>query len=224
MSASTASPIEEVTQNRAPNVATAHSMMSSAGASSSSAPQCETSSRSSSGDRPAVCVPRLFRALMVVAAVMRHLRWAAAGRSASARTRAGTRGSPSSRGERRPRRTRTRPRADAGPPRRSTGSGRARRARSRGTTHQGGLERLLAADQVLVGAQDPRRERLPVLAVSEVVGDQRADVVVEAGAGDLVGPQLAAEVRLQSGGAAEVHLEALDLLAVVHDQLALESD
>ena len=56
--ASTASPIEEVRQNRSPNVAAAHSMMSSAGASSSSAPQWETSSRSSSGDRPAVSVPR----------------------------------------------------------------------------------------------------------------------------------------------------------------------
>ena len=45
--ASTASPIEEVTQKRSPKVATAHSMMCSAGASSSSAPTCCTISRSS---------------------------------------------------------------------------------------------------------------------------------------------------------------------------------
>ena len=57
-------------QNRSPNVATAHSMMFSAGASSSSAPQCETSSRSSSGERPSVSVPRESRAVRVVAAVM----------------------------------------------------------------------------------------------------------------------------------------------------------
>ena len=69
-SASTASPIDDVMQNRSPNVAAAHSMMSSAGASSSSAPQCETSSRSSSGERPSVSIPRDSRAVRVVAAVM----------------------------------------------------------------------------------------------------------------------------------------------------------
>mgnify|MGYP003351746347 CR=1 FL=1 len=56
--ASTASPIEEVTQKRSPKVAAAHSMMVSAGASSSSAPQWDTRSRNSSGERPAVSVPR----------------------------------------------------------------------------------------------------------------------------------------------------------------------
>ena len=40
-----------------------------------------------------------------------------------------------------------------------------------------------------------------------------------------MGAQLAAEVGLQPGGAAEVHLEALDLVAVgVEHQLALEAD
>ena len=68
--ASTASPIDEVTQNRSPKVATAHSMMCSAGASSSSAPTCDTSSRSSSGERPSVWVPRLAWASRVVAAVI----------------------------------------------------------------------------------------------------------------------------------------------------------
>ena len=68
--ASTASPIDDVMQNRSPNVATAHSMIVSAGASSSSAPQCDTSSRSSSGERPAVSMPREARAVSVVAAVM----------------------------------------------------------------------------------------------------------------------------------------------------------
>ena len=69
MSASTASPIDEVTQKRSPNVAAAHSMMSVAGASSSSAPQCETSSRSSSGLRPSVAMPRDLRAVAVVALI-----------------------------------------------------------------------------------------------------------------------------------------------------------
>ena len=68
--ASTASPIEEVMQKRSPKVATAHSMMCSAGASSSSAPTWETSSRSSSLLRPSVWVPRKSRARLVVAAVM----------------------------------------------------------------------------------------------------------------------------------------------------------
>ena len=49
-------------QKRLPNVATAHSTMSSAGASSSSAPTWETSSRSSSGLRPSVWVPLKLRA------------------------------------------------------------------------------------------------------------------------------------------------------------------
>ena len=63
--ASTASPIEEVIANRSPNVATAHSMITSAGASSSSAPTWETSSRSSSGVRPSVWVPLKSRAARV---------------------------------------------------------------------------------------------------------------------------------------------------------------
>ncbi len=63
-SASTASPIEEVMQNRSPNVAAAHSMMCSAGASSSSAPQWDTSSRSSSGERPSVWMPRFCAAFV----------------------------------------------------------------------------------------------------------------------------------------------------------------
>ena len=64
--ASTASPIEEVMQNRSPNVAAAHSMIVSAGASSSSAPQCDTRSRNSSEERPAVVEPRKARAELVV--------------------------------------------------------------------------------------------------------------------------------------------------------------
>ena len=57
-------------QNRSPNVATAHSMMFSAGASSSSAPTWDTRSRSSSGLRPAVWVPRKSRACWVVSVVI----------------------------------------------------------------------------------------------------------------------------------------------------------
>src|SRR6476620_7779404 len=63
--ASTASPIEDVIANRSPKVATAHSMITSAGASSSSAPTWETSSRSSSGVRPSVWVPLKSRAACV---------------------------------------------------------------------------------------------------------------------------------------------------------------
>ena len=68
--ASTASAIEEVMQKRSPKVATAHSMMTSAGASSSSAPTWETRSLSSALVRPAVVVPRKLRAAIVVAVVM----------------------------------------------------------------------------------------------------------------------------------------------------------
>ena len=71
----------------------------------------------------------------------------------------------------------------------------------------------------------PVGERLAVLALVEVRRDDGGDVVVELGAGHLVGAQLAAEVGAQAGGAAEVHLEALDLVAVVVEhQLALEAD
>ncbi len=60
-------------QKRSPKVAAAHSMMTSAGASSNSAPQWDTSSRSSSGERPSVRVPRKLRALVVAGADIRHL-------------------------------------------------------------------------------------------------------------------------------------------------------
>ena len=74
---------------------------------------------------------------------------------------------------------------------------------------------LVAAQELLVGAGHPgRRSDSSSLAVGQEGGDHVGDVVVEAGAGDLVGPQLAAEVGLQPGGAAEVHLVALDLVAV----------
>ena len=60
-------------QKRLPNVAAAHSTMSSAGASSSSAPTWDTSSRSSSGLRPWVWVPRKLRARVVVGADAKFL-------------------------------------------------------------------------------------------------------------------------------------------------------
>jgi hypothetical protein len=60
--ARTASPIEEVTQKREPKVATAHSTMFSAGASSSSAPTWKTMSLSSAVLRPSVVEPRAARA------------------------------------------------------------------------------------------------------------------------------------------------------------------
>ncbi len=65
--------MEEVIAKRSPKVATAHSMIDSAGASSSSAPTCETSSRSSSGERPSVWVPLNERAALVVAVLIAWL-------------------------------------------------------------------------------------------------------------------------------------------------------
>src|SRR3954447_6494604 len=83
----------------------------------------------------------------------------------------------------------------------------------------------LAPQRRLVCASHPLRERLDVVPLVEERLDDVGDVVVEAGAGDLVGAQLAAELRLEAEAATEVHLEALDLPAVgVHHQLALEAE
>src|SRR3954454_2227174 len=181
-SASTASPIDEVTQNRSPNVAAAHSMMVAAGASSSSAPQWDTSSRSSSGERPSVSIPREARALRVVAAVMTdHYPKAARDRASSARTPAGSRGTPTTRGTRR---------AATGPARRSRGSAGGRPARS----YECRLECLLAAQQLLVGADHPGRERLAICPIRQEVADDDGHVVVQPLARHLVGAELAAEV------------------------------
>src|SRR5947208_983388 len=71
----------------------------------------------------------------------------------------------------------------------------------------------------------PGSERLTLAALLQVRRDHAGDVVVEAPAGDLVGPQLATEVGAEREGTAEVYLEALDLVAVVVEhELALEAD
>src|SRR3954452_1626171 len=112
------------------------------------------------------------------------------------------------------------PRADGGPPRRSTGSGTVSCARSSGR-----LEHALTAERHLVGAGDPRGEALTGQPLLEVGRDDVRHVVVEPRAGHLVGAQLAAELPGQADAATEVHLETLDLLAVVvQDELALEPD
>src|SRR4051795_13307837 len=190
--ARTASPIDDVTQKRSPKVAAAHSTMVSAGASSSSAPQWDTSSRSSSGERPSVSIPREARALRVVAAVMTdHYPKGARDPASSARTPSGSRGTPTIRGSRR---------AATGPARRSRGSAGGTRARS----YECRLEGLLAAQQLLVGADHPGRERLAGCPVGQVVADHHGHVVVQPLARHLVGAELAAEVRLEPGRAAQV--------------------
>src|SRR3954447_17722915 len=169
-------------QKRAPNVATAHSMMSSAGASSSSAPTWETIALSSSVLRPSVSEPRRARAASVVGAVMTATLPAADGtaaRSSTAGTRAGTTGTPRRRGRRpavlRHRRA-TQGHAARGSRPRSRGSGTARPARSQVRLR---LEDLLAAQQDLVGADGPGGEALTDGAVGQVVLHDRGDVVVE---------------------------------------------
>ena len=164
-------------------------MMSSAGASSSSAPTCETISRSSSVLRPR-SPSRGQRGQLVVADVI-DVRLP------------GGRIMADHRQLERPQARAAFPRAVPGSPRRTraaTGS----RPRSRGSGREGALDMgrspavepvSLAAQQLLVGAGHPGGERLAVLAVVEVGADHVGDVVGEAGAGDLVGAQLAAEVR-----------------------------
>src|SRR3954449_9996103 len=83
----------------------------------------------------------------------------------------------------------------------------------------------LAAERGLVGAGHPGGEGLAVVPLVEERLDHVGDVVVQAGAGHLVGTELLAEPRVQPEAAAEVDLEALDLVAGrVQDQLALEAD
>ena len=71
--------------------------------------------------------------------------------------------------------------------------------------------------QAANGSPSSRSSRYAVTTALDVVGELRA--------GDLVGPELAAEAGVEPETAAEVHLEALDLVAVVvEDELALEAD
>src|SRR5690606_30547226 len=103
------------------------------------------------------------------------------------------------------------PRRDAGPRRRSTGS----RTGPPGRSRQG----------LLGGARRPDREPLAVLALGLETLQDPLDVVRQFVGGDLQSAHLAAEGRLQAEGAAEVHLVAADLAAlVVRDELALEAD
>src|SRR5690606_40489427 len=104
-----------------------------------------------------------------------------------------------------------RPRAAAGPRRRSTGSRR---------------ELLVRSSQVgLLGARHPLGEPLAVVTLVDESAHHPLDVVAQLGAGDLVCAQLAAEPGVQPEAATQVHLEALDLVArLVGDDLALQAD
>src|SRR3954447_4749791 len=186
--ASTASPIDEVTANRSPKVATAHSMITSAGASSSSAPACRTSSCSSASLRPSVLVPLNARAAVVLAVVIAAPRcperWAGRSRRASSGRRpAGRRGTPTRHGP---------PRWGGGSRRRSRGSGRG----SPATTRRRSSDCLelavadLAAQRGVLGTGDPFGEGLLVAALLEESADHVGHVVVQTRAGDLVRAQL----------------------------------
>ena len=109
-----------------------------------------------------------------------------------------------------------RPRADAGPPRR-------RRAVE-------GHGALLIRSSAHARASSSARathwaNRSPVCRSSAYAAHDPLDVVGQLVGGDLVAAQLAAEAGVEPEPAAEVHLEALDLVAVgVQDELALEAD
>jgi len=77
---------------------------------------------------------------------------------------------------------------------------------------------------VLLGPQHPLREPLALLALRDVMAHHPLDVVAELLARDLEPAELAAEAGIEAQTTAEVHLEALDLLALVHDELALQAD
>src|SRR5690606_15818086 len=114
-------------------------------------------------------------------------------------------------GRRRSTRPRARPRTGAGP-----------RPRSRGSR----TGRLVHSLEVgLLGPHDPLREPLALAALRHEPAHDALDVVAQLGAGDLQAAQLAPEPGVEAEAAAEVHLEALDLVAVgVGDDLALEPD
>ncbi len=190
--ASTASPIEEVTQKRSPNVAAAHSTITSAGASLElGAPVGHQLAQAPRASGRSVSTPRLLRAAVVVAAVMTWPPRAEDGRIRPSIFRLKARWQPRHSqapcGEVTSPVSGRRPRAGAGPPPRRRGSGTGRRARSC-------RSRLCRArsprSRLLVGALDPgrRRSRRPRGRPGSwcTIG---GDVVVQAGAGDLVGAQ-----------------------------------
>ncbi|KPC71416.1 hypothetical protein ADL26_15480, partial [Thermoactinomyces vulgaris] len=72
---------------------------------------------------------------------------------------------------------------------------------------------------------DPLGEGLPFRPGDEVAPGEAFHIVAEVGRGDLEAAGLASQARRGGVPAAEVDLEALDLLAVlVGDELALEAD
>src|SRR5690625_2748923 len=197
MSMSTASAIDEVTQNRAPKVSTAHSTITEAGASSSSAPATVAMSRSSSALRRSTSTSVTVMSSRLLGGCS-----ALAGRRNEVRKPSGKRGIPIRRACRR---------AVEGLRRRSTGSGT-------GSTWS-------SSQHLLVGAGDPGGERLAVRTLVEIPTNETFDVVGEVDGGELVRPELAAEPRFEPERATEVHLESRHLLAVLIDhQLALEAD
>src|SRR5659263_339235 len=79
--------------------------------------------------------------------------------------------------------------------------------------------------QVLVGAQGPGRETLAGLTIVDEVAHHTLHVHRQLVLGGLETPDFAAEAGVQAQRAAEVHLEAADLVSVgVGDQLTLQPD
>src|SRR5208283_6200614 len=77
----------------------------------------------------------------------------------------------------------------------------------------------------LLGANRPLRKPFSRVAVFDEVAHHPFDIVTQLVAGDLVLPQFSAEAAVQAEAAAQVHLEALDRVAVtIVDHLALETD
>src|SRR3954466_12460270 len=102
------------------------------------------------------------------------------------------------------------PRSVGGSRRRSRGSGTGSPSTPRRSSDHLQLAVAdLAAQRGVVGPGHPLGEGLLVAALVEERADHVADVVVEPRAGDLVGTELLAELRVQAEAAAEVDLEAL---------------
>ena len=189
-SESPASLVDEVTQKRSPKVATAHSMMSSAGASSSSAPTWKTISLELIGAcDPRWSEPRRARAASVLGAVI------STPRSGRGHWTRGTQLSDHAdnlnarRHDRHSQGSVTKPLLDLVRKQVLVAAVGAVERHGAGAHVR---ERLLAASGSRRRGR-PRGEGLAVLAVGEEVVNHDGDVVVQAGAGDLVGAQLLAE-------------------------------
>src|SRR6185312_9122610 len=82
-----------------------------------------------------------------------------------------------------------------------------------------------SSQKALVGTGNPLRESLPGLALLRVTTNHPLHIRCQLGGSDLVAAQLAAEPAVQPQAPTQVHLEALDLVALdVRDQLTLEPD